>query len=79
MSKSTQQRGTRRLTVAQLEQRLACTKQTIWRWYTKGDFPKPYYLGQNRVWFEADVETWEHKQMAARSTPAPVASRGAAA
>ena len=78
MSKSTQQHDPRRLTVAQLEQRLACTKQTIWRWYTKGDFPKPHYLGQNRVWFETDVEAWEQKQMATRTTP-PAVRRGAAA
>jgi len=35
-------RSKKRLTVADLEQRLACSKQTIWRWYTKGDFPKPH-------------------------------------
>jgi predicted DNA-binding transcriptional regulator AlpA len=78
MAKHNQNSGPRRLTVAQLEQRLACTKQTIWRWYTKGSFPKPHYLGQNRVWFESDVESWEEKQMATRTTP-PAVGKSAAA
>lgn len=73
MSKRQQRHGSKkRLTVADLEQRLGCSKQTVWRWYSKGDFPKPHYLGQNRVWFESDVETWEEKQMATRSTPPAV-------
>jgi|GEM_PF-3762457 len=72
-------RSKKRLTVADLEQRLACTKQTIWRWYNdpKVAFPKPHYLGQNRVWFESDVEAWEEKRMATRTTP-PAVGRGAA-
>jgi len=78
MSKRNHNSDPRRLTVAQLEQRLACTKQTIWRWYTKSDFPKPHYLGQNRVWFEADVEAWEEKRMATRTTP-PAVGKSAAA
>jgi len=69
----------KRLTVADLEQRLACSKQTIWRWYNdpKIAFPHPHYLGQNRVWFEFEVEAWEDKRMATRTTP-PAVGRGAA-
>ncbi len=79
MSKQNRKAAPRRLTVADLEQRLACTKQTIWRWYNDPGvaFPKPHYLGQNRVWFESDVEAWERKQMATRTTP-PAVGRGAA-
>jgi predicted DNA-binding transcriptional regulator AlpA len=77
MATSTQRSDIRRLTVAQLEQRLGCTKQTVWRWYTKGDFPRPHYLGQNRVWFESEVEAWERQKMATLSTPEPVGRKGA--
>jgi predicted DNA-binding transcriptional regulator AlpA len=77
MATSAQRSDIRRLTVAQLEQRLACTKQTIWRWYTRGDFPRPHYLGQNRVWFESEIEQWERQKMATLSTPEPVGRKGA--
>ena len=54
---------TKRLNIRMLEERLGCNRQTIWRWYTSGKFPEPHYLGQNRLWFEADVEAWEKEQM----------------
>ena len=53
----------RRLNIRMLEERLCCNRQTIWRWYKKGRFPEPHYLGQNRLWFEAEVEAWEQEQM----------------
>jgi len=65
-----------RLRIRDLETRLGCHRQTIWRWYTSGDFPKPHYLGQHRMWFEHDVEQWEQTQMAARASLKKV-SRGA--
>ena len=75
MSKHQQRTGTKkRLTVAQLEERLAVSRQSIWRWYRFGDFPRPHYLGQNRVWFESEVEDWERERMATRSTPPAVGS-----
>ena len=52
-----------RLNIRMLEKRLCCTRQTIWRWYKSGKFPEPHYLGQNRLWFEAEVEIWEQEQM----------------
>jgi len=53
----------RRLTISTLEIRLACHRQTIWRWYTTRDFPAPHYLGQNRLWWEDEVEAWENRRM----------------
>ena len=52
-----------RLNIRMLAERLCCSIQTIWRWYKFGNFPKPHYLGQNRLWFEAEVEAWEQEQM----------------
>ena len=52
-----------RLNIRMLEKRLCCHRQTIWRWYTSGQFPKPHYLGQNRLWFEIEVQEWEYKQV----------------
>ena len=63
----------RRLKIAELEQRLGVHKQTIWRWYSFGDFPKPHYLGQDRMWFEGEVVEWEARKMAERA-----AEKGAA-
>ena len=48
-----------RLNARQVAERLGVSKQTVWRWYTAGDFLKPHYLGQNRVWWLSDVEAWE--------------------
>ena len=63
-----------RVNVRQLEDRLAVSKQTVWRWYSKGDFPKPHYLGQNRVWWLHEVEAWE-RQHSSEKTPPSVAER----
>ena len=60
----------RRVNIAALEKRLGCSRMTIWRWYTRGKFPKPHYLGQNRLWFEAEVENWEINQMLANGARA---------
>ena len=60
----------RRFNITSLEKRLGCNRQTIWRWYKNGTFPKPHYLGQNRLWFEAEVEHWENERMLARDTSA---------
>ena len=54
-----------RLDINALESRLGCHRQTIWRWYTGRDFPRPHYLGQKRLWWEDEVEAWENKQMSA--------------
>ena len=59
-----------RLDINALEARLACHRQTIWRWYTARDFPRPHYLGQKRLWWEDEVEAWENKQMAAHPSNA---------
>jgi predicted DNA-binding transcriptional regulator AlpA len=54
-----------RLDINALEARLACHRQTIWRWYTTRDFPSPHYLGQKRLWWEDEVEAWENKEIGA--------------
>jgi predicted DNA-binding transcriptional regulator AlpA len=66
----------RRLNIAALEKLLGCSRQTIWRWYTTGDFPRPHYLGQNRLWFIDEVEDWLEEQMLSRTSQKKV-SRGA--
>ena len=63
-----------RVNVRQLEDRLAVSKQTVWRWYSMGDFPKPHYLGQNRLWWLDEVEAWERRH-SSDTTPPSVASR----
>jgi predicted DNA-binding transcriptional regulator AlpA len=58
----------RRLGITALEELLGYSRQSFWRWYTKGDFPKPHYLGQKRCWFEDEVEAWAYKQMLANDS-----------
>ena len=58
----------RRLGITALEELLGYSRQSIWRWYTKGNFPKPHYLGQKRCWFENEVEAWAYKQMLANNS-----------
>ena len=53
----------RRLNITALEKRLGCSRQTIWRRYTTGDFPKPHYLGAHRLWFAHEIEQWEEQVM----------------
>ena len=63
LSLVTAEQNRRRLNIRMLEERLCCHRQTIWRWYKSGKFPEPHYLGQNRLWFESEVELWEQEQM----------------
>ena len=60
--------NTRRFKIAELEARLGVSRQTVWRWYSNGDFPKPHYLGQHRLWFEHEIEQWEQEQMSSRAS-----------
>jgi predicted DNA-binding transcriptional regulator AlpA len=66
-----------RVNMRQLEDRLAVSRQTLWRWYTAGTFPKPHYLGQNRLWWLDEIEAWE-KENTSRSTPQSIQSRAQA-
>jgi len=61
----------RRINIAELEQRLACSRRTIERWYLAGRFPRPHHLGQNRVWWLAEVEAWEEERALAPPPRAP--------
>lgn len=49
----------RRLRIKAVEERTGYSRQSIWRWYTEGDFPKPHYLGTERCWFEDEIAAWE--------------------
>lgn len=53
-----------RLGVKDLETRLHKDRSTIWRWYQRGRFPKPHYIGDERCWFLHEVEAWEREEMA---------------
>lgn len=52
----------RRLNIRMVEERLCWHRQTIWRKYKAGKFPAPHFLGQNRVWWEHEIEQWEKEQ-----------------
>ena len=58
----------RRLNIRMVEERLCWHRQTIWRKYKAGKFPLPHFLGQNRVWWEHEIEQWEEEQMSCRAS-----------
>lgn len=47
------------LSVDQLAQRFGVSKDSIWRWKRKGDFPAPVKLGGTTRWRLSDIEEWE--------------------
>ncbi len=48
------------LSVEQVAQRFNVSKDTIWRWKRKSEFPKPVKLGGTTTrWRLADIEEWE--------------------
>jgi len=53
----------RRLNISMLEERTCWHRMTIWRKYKAGKFPPPHFLGQNRVWWEHEIEQWEEQTM----------------
>jgi predicted DNA-binding transcriptional regulator AlpA len=63
----------RRLTIAELERRLATDRSTIWRWYSAKPprFPRPHYLGFRRLWWLSEVLAWEVDRTTFNAPPAP--------
>ncbi|MEW7986516.1 MAG: hypothetical protein AB2777_19395 [Candidatus Thiodiazotropha endolucinida] len=35
--------------------------QSLWRWYTKGNFPKPHYVNGLRTWFDDELDEYDRK------------------
>lgn len=64
----------RRLKIGGVEERTGVHRQTIWRWYRAGAFPRPHYLGSERVWFEDEIEAWEQRRMTERAAEKGVAA-----
>ncbi|MCP4286385.1 MAG: AlpA family transcriptional regulator [Gammaproteobacteria bacterium] len=60
----------KRLSISDLKKRYKVDGSTIYRWYKKGAFPEPHYLGRDRRWFEDVVDAWDQKQMAASAKQA---------
>jgi predicted DNA-binding transcriptional regulator AlpA len=68
--------NTRRFKIAELEARLGVSRQTVWRWYSNGDFPKPHYLGAHRLWFAHEIEQWEEQVMLSHASRKKVSREG---
>ena len=50
------------LSVDQIAERFNVSKDTIWRWRRKGEFPAPFKLGGKTTrWRLSDVEEWEEQ------------------
>lgn len=50
------------LSVEQVALRFGVSKDSIWRWKRKGDFPAPVKLGGTTTrWRLADIQEWESR------------------
>ena len=55
------------LRISEVLDRVGVSRPTIYRWMSKGSFPKQIAIGANSVaWLESDVTQWMVDQMAAR-------------
>lgn len=51
------------LSVDQVAHRFSVSKDSIWRWKRKGDFPTPVKLGGTTTrWRLTDIEDWESQR-----------------
>lgn len=48
----------RRLRIAQVADKVALPKSTIYNKVKAGDFPKPYKDGASAFWFEHEIDDW---------------------
>ena len=71
MNATTKAPSPRRIGIADLEDRLAINRTTIWRWYSAGTFPMPHYIGTRRCWWLHDLEAWEAAQAGQRAPVRP--------
>ena len=57
------------LKIEQVAERYNVSKDTIWRWRRKGDFPSPMKLSEKTVrWRLSDLEEWESRCVCALAT-----------
>ncbi|MEJ1370899.1 MAG: AlpA family phage regulatory protein [Candidatus Sedimenticola sp. (ex Thyasira tokunagai)] len=52
-----------RVQIKDVERLVGVHRQTIWRWYSTGSFPKPHHIGRNRFWILAEVKHWLEEQI----------------
>jgi len=67
MSKIHPIKNRRRLRIKDIEDRTGWSRVTIWRRYKAGVFPLPHFLGNDRAWFEDEIDEWEAEQMRAEN------------
>lgn len=61
--------------VDQLADRFGVSKDSIWRWKRKGQFPMPVKLGGTTTrWRLADIEEWERAACQSVCRPAKLSS-----
>lgn len=60
---------------AEVYNRTALSRASVWRRVRDGSFPQPVTLGYNRIaWVESDIEAWINSQRLNPSAPARVKS-----
>lgn len=64
----------RLIRAAEVYDRTALSRASVWRRVRLGAFPKPVTLGYNRIaWVESEIDTWIDKQR--MNPPAPARQR----
>ena len=48
----------RLLSVTEIADRLGVTKAAVYRWVSRGLFPRPLALGRASRWTEEDLQSW---------------------
>ena len=70
----------RLIRAAEVYDRTALSRASIWRRVREGSFPKPVTLGYNRIaWVESDIDAWIEAQRDNPPAPPRKADDGVAA
>ena len=46
-----------------VEQKTGKHRQTLWRWWQAGKFPKPIKVETQNAWLESDIDQWIDSKM----------------
>ena len=49
--------------IKQVEERTGKHRQTLWRWWNSGKFPKPTKVESQNAWLEEVVDQWIDEKM----------------
>ena len=54
------------MTLAEILDRLRCSRSSVYAWMTHQQFPEPVKLGSTSRWLRTEVDAWIQRQAAVR-------------